>query len=411
MNWRDLHKQSTVIDLHNHAVLKRFLLDRDLSSSKVKFLAGLFKRAFWPLSQRSTFPLLDKGGIDVVLSTCYVPEREWLEDQSLVKWALALAPDVRRRVFDPFYFDATVNMIDDMEKHILEYNDKIKGEEDKRAVCVAQNGQDLEQILGDGDIALIHSVEGGHSLQGIECETSTDMKVKESEVLQNLEYLSERGVAYLTLAHFYPNVLAHPVFPYPNYGIKRNNWKSLMAGWDMNVGLSKLGKLVVERMCELKMIIDVAHCTPQARSDVYEIVGDRQNRVISSHSGVFEINPDPYNLHDWELQWFSQHGGVLGIIFMNYWISPVDTPLGLKYIERTLEHAMRIGGSDIVGIGTDFDGFTDPPDEITDMSEIPRLTRYLASLSGGIGKPKYSDEIITKFLGGNALRVLRDGWR
>ena len=411
MNWRELHEQSPVVDLHNHAVLKRFLLDRDLSSKKTKFLAGMFKRAFWPLSQRSTFPLLDKGGIDVVLSTCYIPEREWLEDQSLVKWALALSPEVRKRVFDPFYFDATVNMIDDMEKHILEYNDKIKDEEDKRAVCVAKSGQELQQILGDGDIALIHSVEGGHSLQGIDCETSTDMNVKESEVLQNLEYLSERGVAYLTLAHFYPNLVAQPVFPYPSYGIKRNNWKKLMAGWDMNVGLSNIGRSVVERMCELKMVIDVAHCTPQARSDVYEIVGDRQNRVMSSHSGVFEINPDPYNLHDWELQWFSQHGGVLGVIFMNYWISPVDTPLGLKYIERTIEHAMRIGGSDIVGIGTDFDGFTDPPDEITDMSELPRLTRYLSSLSGGIGKPKYSERVVSKILGGNALRLLKDGWK
>ena len=420
MNWQDLHKNSTVVDLHNHAVLKRFLLDRDLSASKTKFLAGLFKRAFWPLSQRTTFPLVEKGGVDIVLSTCYIPEREWLEDQSLVKLALALAPSVRRRVFDPFYFDATVNMIDDMEKHITEYNSKVDFSKSK-PICIVTNNQELTQCIENNHIAMIHSIEGGHSLQGIDCETSTDMKVKEAEILQHLDYFADRGVAYLTLAHFYPNLIAHPVFPYPNYGIKRGNWKKLMANWDMNVGLSEIGKKVVERMCELKMIIDIAHCTPKARSQVYEIVGDRQNRVISSHGGVFEINPDPYNLHDWELKWFANHGGVLGIIFMNYWISPVDSPLGIKYIERTLEHAMRVGGSDIVGMGTDFDGFTDPPDEITDMSEVPRITRYLKCLTGsssehvmyndGLGKQKYSDEVIAKFLGGNALRVLREGWR
>tara|TARA_Y100000401_G_scaffold117571_1_gene127233 strand:+ start:301 stop:1419 length:1119 start_codon:yes stop_codon:yes gene_type:complete len=372
----------------------------------------MFKRAFWPLSQRSTFPLLKKGGIDVVLSTCYIPEREWLDDQSLVKLALALSPEVRKRVFDPFYFDATVNMMDDMEAEVLKYNEQALAEhEAARVVNVAKNVQELDLILDAGDLALIHSIEGGHSLQGLDCETSTDMKVKEAEILQHLDYFAERGVAYLTLAHFYPNLLAHPVFPYPNYGIKRSNWKHLMGAWDMNIGLSEIGKKVVERMCELKMIIDIAHCTPKARAEVYDIVGDRQNRVISSHSGVFEINPDPYNLHDWELQWFASHGGVLGIIFMNYWISPVDTPLGLKYIERTLEHAMIIGGSDIVGIGTDFDGFTDPPDEITDMSELPRITKYLKCLTGEGGKQKYSDEIISKFLGGNALRVLREGWR
>ena len=412
MDWRHLHQESTVVDLHNHAVLKRFLLDRDLSASKPKLLAGMFKRAFWPLSQRSTFPLLKKGGIDVVLSTCYIPEREWLDDQSLVKLALALSPEVRKRVFDPFYFDATVNMMDDMEAEVLKYNEQALAEhEAARVVNVAKNVQELDLILDAGDLALIHSIEGGHSLQGLDCETSTDMKVKEAEILQHLDYFAERGVAYLTLAHFYPNLLAHPVFPYPNYGIKRSNWKHLMGAWDMNIGLSEIGKKVVERMCELKMIIDIAHCTPKARAEVYDIVGDRQNRVISSHSGVFEINPDPYNLHDWELQWFASHGGVLGIIFMNYWISPVDTPLGLKYIERTLEHAMIIGGSDIVGIGTDFDGFTDPPDEITDMSELPRITKYLKCLTGEGGKEKYSDEVIAKFLGGNALRVLREGWR
>ena len=410
MNWQDLHKNSTVVDLHNHAVLKRFLLDRDLSKSKTKFLAGLFKRAFWPLSQRSTFPLIEQGGVDIVLSTCYIPEREWLEDQSLVKWALALAPEVRRRVFDPFYFDATVNMMDDMEKQITEYNKKIDRSQNK-LVCMVKNNQELSQCLEGDHIAMIHSIEGGHSLQGLDCETSSDMKVKEAEILQHLDYFADRGVAYLTLAHFYPNLVAHPVFPYPNYGIKRSNWKYLMGAWDMNVGLSLIGKKVVERMCDLKMIIDIAHCTPKARAEVYDIVGDRQNRVISSHTGVFEINPDPYNLQDWELQWFATHGGGLGIIFMNYWISPVDTPLGIKYIERTLEHAMRVGGSDIVGIGTDFDGFTDPPDEITDMAEIPRITKYLKCLTSKGGEQKYSDEIISKFLGGNALRVLREGWR
>ena len=410
MNWQDLHKQSKVVDLHNHAVLKRFLLDRDLSATKTKFLAGLFKRAFWPLSQRSTFPLIEKGNIDVVLSTCYIPEREWLEDQSLIKWALALAPEVRRRVFDPFYFDATVNMMDDMEKQITDHNKKINRSENK-PICMVKNNQELSHCLDSDHIAMIHSIEGGHSLQGIDCETSTDMRVKEAEILQHLDYFADRGVAYLTLAHFYPNLVAHPVFPYPNYGIKRSNWKHLMGAWDMNVGLSPIGKKVVERMCELKMIIDIGHCTPKARSEVYDIVGDRQSRVISSHTGVFEVNPDPYNLHDWELEWFATHGGVLGIIFMNYWISPVDSPLGIKYIERTLEHAIKIGGSDIVGIGTDFDGFTDPPDEITDMSELPRITKYLKCLTGKGGKQKYSNEVISKFLGGNALRVLREGWR
>jgi microsomal dipeptidase-like Zn-dependent dipeptidase len=400
MNWKQLHEDSTVVDLHNHAVLKKFLLDRDLTTNKTKFLASLFRRAFWPLSQRSTFPLLDKGGVDVVLSTCYIPEREWIEDQGLVKLALTLSPETKKRVFDPFYFDATVSMMDSIEKETKLYNDK----DPNRKIKFAKDKNSLIDILAEKNIAFIHSVEGGHSLEGIDSETSENTESIESEVLQNLEYLSERGVAYLTLAHFYPNKIAPPVFPYPTYGIKRSNWKTLMAGWDMNKGLTALGAKVVQRMTELGMLIDIAHCTPKARKEVYEIVGDKQSCVMSSHTGCFEINRDPYNLEDWELKWIADHGGVVGVIFMNYWISPVDTPLGLKYIEQTISHMRSVAGADVVGLGTDYDGFTDPPDEMVDISELPRLTRYLASLE------RYSDNEIKGFLGGNSLKMLMNGW-
>ena len=401
MNWKQLHEESAVVDLHNHAVLKKFLLDRDLTTTKTKLLASLFKRAFWPLSQRSTFPLLDKGGVDVVLSTCYIPEREWIEDQGLVKLALTLSPETKKRVFDPFYFDATVSMMDAIEKEAESYNNT----EPQRKIKFAKDKNSLIDILAENNIAFIHSVEGGHSLEGIESETSEISQDIESEVLSNLEYLSQRGVAYLTLAHFYPNKVAPPVFPYPTYGIKRSNWKNLMAGWDMNKGLTALGAKVVQRMTELGMLIDIAHCTPKARKEVYEIVGDKQSLVISSHTGCFEINRDPYNLEDWELKWIADHGGVVGVIFMNYWISPVDTPLGLKYIEQTISHMRDVAGANVVGLGTDYDGFTDPPDEMVDISELPRFTRYLSSLE------RYSDDEIKGFLGGNSLNTLMNGWR
>ena len=68
------------------------------------------------------------------------------------------------------------------------------------------------------------------------------------------------------------------------------------------------------------------------------------------------------------------------------------------------DHIRSVGSADCVGIGTDFDGFTDPPDELVDMSELPRLTKYLKSL-------QYPDDVIKKFLGLNALRILQNGWK
>ncbi len=406
MSWKSLHKESVVADLHNHSVLKKFLFNRDLCGSKTRFLPSLFKRAFWPFSSRNTFPLIDKGGLDIVLSTCYVPEVEWLDDQLLAKIALMLSPSTKRRVFNPTYFDATRAMMDSIELEAEKYNNKKKPD---RLVKFVKNKEELKNSLIDRHICMIHSVEGAHSLQGEECgkrveDRTSDMAVAESEILQNLEYLFDRGVAYLTLAHFYPNMVAPPVFPYPTYGIKRSNWKKLLAGWDMNKGLTAIGAKVVKRMLDLGMLIDIAHCTPKARSEIYKIVGDKKNCLLASHSGAFEINRDPYNLEDWELKWFSDHDCVVGIIFMNYWISPVDSPLGLRYIEQTVNHIRNTAGAKVIGLGTDYDGFTDPPDEMVDISEIPRLTRYLSCLE------KYTEKEIKDILGGNALRLLIDGW-
>ena len=116
------------------------------------------------------------------------------------------------------------------------------------------------------------------------------------------------------------------------------------------------------------------------------------------------------NLEDWEISWFSSHGCVIGVIFMNYWLSPIDTGMGLKYIMQTIDRLTRFGGVDVVGLGSDFDGFTDPPDEITDLSQMPRLTRELASVMRSPSNVKYDDRAITKMLGGNSLRLLRNGW-
>ena len=55
-----------------------------------------------------------------------------------------------------------------------------------------------------------------------------------------------------------------------------------MAGWDMNKGLTSTGKKVVESMKDMGMIIDITHCTPKARSEVYDIVGNDLSKVMAS---------------------------------------------------------------------------------------------------------------------------------
>jgi membrane dipeptidase len=171
--------------------------------------------------------------------------------------------------------------------------------------------------------------------------------------------------------------------------------------------LTGVGVKVVEKMLELGMLIDISHCTPTARKQIYDLVDHhkKDNCLMASHAGAFAINPDVYNLEDWEIKWLADHGCALGVIFMNYWISPVDSKMGLKYLDQTISHIINVGGENVPAIGTDFDGFTDPPDEITNISELPRFTKYMCATN------HYSDEVMEKILGGNANRLLLEGWK
>ena len=80
-------------------------------------------------------------------------------------------------------------------------------------------------------------------------------------------------------------------------------------------------------MVEMGMLIDISHCTPTARARIYDIVGNRAP-LLASHVGSYNINPDPYNLEDWEVKKIADGGGIVGVIFMNFWLMPHETNRG-----------------------------------------------------------------------------------
>ena len=212
---------------------------------------------------------------------------------------------------------------------------------------------------------------------------------------------------------FYPNRVVNPCFPFPETVLPLTRWRQVVAEFDLARGLTPLGEQVVERMLELGMVIDLAHSTPLARARIYQIAESlrKQGGVMATHVGAYALKPSPYNLQDWELRWLAEHGGVTGVIFMNYWLASHPDKLGLDLVVRTIQHIVDTAGIDAVGFGSDFDGFTDPPDDLVDAAQVPRLTQHLLGQTQSPTARRYSDEDIKKILGGNALRVLREGWR
>lgn len=371
---RRLHSDSLVIDAHVHPSLKTYLFKKRLG--KAHRSGG----AFNPFTMRVDLPKSIAGGVDALVSSIYLPERGLLDDCRLLKIASKIGPKRMRKLFKGDPLDRTLEILSSFESAVDKTNSK--GRELARIV---RSTDELVRAQSDGVIAIVHAVEGGHSLGGRP---------------ESVEILSQHGVSMLTLAHFYINEVVAPVVGIPTDMQKFGCFKKPK---DLDKGLGPIGPAVIEEMLRIGMIIDLTHCTPKARGEIYELCGTRRP-LMFSHVGVQPLADEPMSPTEDEIRHIADTGGVVAVIFMNYWLGEHDRKDGLDSIVETVKHVVEVGGIDAVAFGSDFDGFTDPPDDIKDVSQMPRLTAAL--LGAGFGE---SD--IEKILGTNMERVLRAGWR
>ena len=371
---RRVHFDALVIDVHVHPSLKTYLFKKKLW--KTHRSGG----AFNPFTMRVDLPKTIAGGVDALVSSVYLPERGLLDDCKVLKIASKIGPKRMRRLFKGDPLDRTLEILDSFEQALEKANSK--GREVARVV---RSIDELVQAHEDGVIAVIHAVEGAHSLGGRP---------------ESVDTLSQRGVCMLTLAHFYENEVVAPVVGIPEDMQKFGCFKRPK---DLNLGLGQIGPAVVEEMLRLGMIIDLTHCTPKARRQIYDLCGTRRP-LMFSHVGVQPLADDPMSPTEDEIRHIADTGGVVAVIFMNYWLGEHETKNGLEAIVATAKHIADVGGIDTVAFGSDFDGFTDPPDDIKDISQIPRLTDALL-------EAQFSESDVERILGKNMERVLRMGWR
>jgi microsomal dipeptidase-like Zn-dependent dipeptidase len=388
LDWKRIHKEATIVDLHIHPSMQQQLFQRNLNYRYIidRTLHGN------PMTVRASFPRMHKGGYDVIFSTLHVPERGILKDFPIVKLFRFLRPDLWKKLILAAPYDATIQIMNDMETAVAASTSE---DPMKMACSVTELDAILSQPEDTRPIAVIHAVEGAHSLGYQEAS--------DQEVMDHLEALYQRGVICITLAHFYPNRVVHPCYPYPE-DIARLAANPVL--WrDLTQGLTDLGEQVIERMIELGMLIDLSHSTPTARKQIYAIAdaSGKHPPLIATHVGAYDIDPSPYNLTASEIRRIARDGGVTGVIFMPYWLMPKESRQGLNFISRHIQAFVDAGGEDVAGIGTDFDGFTTPPDDLDNASQMYRLTQRLV-VDG------YGEATIKKILGGNALRAIHEGW-
>jgi membrane dipeptidase len=162
-------------------------------------------------------------------------------------------------------------------------------------------------------------------------------------------------------------------------------------------GLTLFGKQVVEEMNRLGMLIDVSHVAEPGFWDTLEL---SSAPVIASHSNAKQLCNHPRNLSDEQIKALIKKGGVMGLTFVDFFVTSEKRTVWIDDLLRHLDHVCSLGGVDHVAFGSDFDGITQTFGDMTRAGDYQTLTDALLK--------RYKEADVKKFMRENWLRVFRN---
>ncbi len=347
----DLHKTLTIVDLHSDTLMwKRDMLDAaDRGHMDLPRLqaGNVALQVFSSVSKTPKDQNYDANGADSDNITLLA----FAQLQPMRTWGSL----VERSLWHATKLDRAVKFSDNALRQVrtsLDLEQISESRQKARQSCFPQDGC----FIATG--ALL-SIEGLQNLEG---------------KAENLDKLYAAGFRMAGLTHFFDNELAGSM-----HGIKKG-------------GLTPFGRGIIGRMEAKGMIVDIAHCSATC---VTEVLAMATRPVVSSHGGVQATCKVNRNLSDEQIRGVAKTGGIIGI---GYWDAAVcDT--SPKAIAAAMKHVRDLVGIQHVALGSDYDGATTVR---FDTSQLVQVTQALIDAG-------FTPAEIRAAMGGNAIRVLRDG--
>ncbi|HMF10453.1 MAG TPA: dipeptidase [Thermoanaerobaculia bacterium] len=329
-------------------------------------------------------PRLKEGGVTAPFFAAYVPAR-FAETGGSAKKALELIDLIRRLV-----------------------------EARPADLVFADSPEGVRAAKRNGKIAVLIGIEGGHAIENS---------------LGALSAFTRLGARYMTLTHTNSNAWADSAGSFFTYGFDPKKYA-------VHNGLTDFGRQVVLEMNRLGMLVDVSHVSDKT---IEHVLAVSKAPVFASHSSCRALANMPRNLSDDQIRAIGAKGGVVMINFSSTFLDQRviddyvakkkaaereiallserykadpgkrDTEIAAVFdrIQRIrapwtavvdhIEHALKIGGPQSVGLGTDYDGIDDPPEGLEDISRLPRITEELL-------RRGHSEEEVRGVLGENFLK-------
>lgn len=228
-------------------------------------------------------------------------------------------------------------------------------------LTVVKSRKDMEDFVAQWQkdpqrLAALLATEGLHPLEG---------------KLENVDKLYDAGFRMTGLTHFFDNEVGGSA-----HGLEKG-------------GLTPFGRQVVQRLQDKGVLIDLAHASKPVIDDVLAMTS---KPVLVSHTGVVGTCPGPRNLTDTHLQRIAATGGVVGIGYWDGAVCQSDVP----NIVRAIRYAVDKVGVEHVALGSDFDGATSMPFDVTGLVQVTQ----------GLLEAGFTESQVRAIMGGNVQRLL-----
>lgn len=245
---------------------------------------------------------------------------------------------------------------------------------------------DIEKAKRDGKIGFMLGMEGAEPLGN------------DADLLRIFYIL---GLRMLTLTHVLRNYVGDGAHFFPQ--------KEGKVG-----GITDFGVKVIEEANNLGIVVDVSHLNDPGFWDTMEFT---KAPVVASHSNCRALVDHPRCLTDDQIKAVIDNGGVIGMNSASIFVDKENPDL--EHLLNHLDHIVKLGGIQNVGLGFDFCDYAlkymseearaklpnvAPAKDLYGDEEVPNFT-------AGLMKRGYSDEDIELILGKNFLRVFKEVWK
>lgn len=187
----------------------------------------------------------------------------------------------------------------------------------KYPVVLAKTAADFRAAKRDGRLAIGFHLQGGNPVE---------------DDLNLLDVYTELGVRVIQLTYNARNLIGDGCLE------------------ESDIGLSKFGRQVVQRLDDLRVAIDISHVGVRTSLEAIAIA---QGPVIASHANARAVHESPRKLTDAQIDAIAASGGMIGLCAFPAFVGPGDPPT----LDDFIDHAIYIGnrvGIERVGLGMDF---------------------------------------------------------